>query len=122
MVNRGIGGADFAVGSGKMRIIKLDASGWKTAREFGEALKDALGSCEGHGNSPAAFVDSMIWGGMNSVGPPYVIRVVKTSNAPQEVTDYIRLMISVIQEAREWRLVNQGTDIEVTLVASEISN
>jgi hypothetical protein len=42
----------------QMRIIELDASKWANALDFLLALKAALGSCEEHGTSPAAFVDS----------------------------------------------------------------
>jgi hypothetical protein len=70
---------------GQMRIIELDAGKWANALDFLLALKAALGSCEGHGTSPAAFVDSMVWGGMNNVEPPYTVKVVRSSDAPLEV-------------------------------------
>jgi hypothetical protein len=105
-----------------MRIVELDASGWKEPLNFLEALKTALGSCHGHGDSPDAFVDSMIWGGMNSVEPPYTVKINKTAAILKEVTDYIRLMISIITEARIWRYKNRGDDIEVSISAPELLN
>ena len=43
-----------------MRLIELDAKGWKSPTDFLQSLARVLGSCEGHGMSPDAFVDSMI--------------------------------------------------------------
>ncbi len=98
-----------------MRIIELDASKWANALDFLLALKAALGSCEGHGTSPDAFVDSMVWGGMNNVEPPYTVKVVCSSDAPLEVREYIDLMVNVIREAREWKLSNTSTDTDVSI-------
>jgi hypothetical protein len=102
-----------------MRPIELDAKGWNNPLDFLRSLKAALGSPEGHGMSPAAFVDSMIYGGMNSVEPPYVVRIRNVSGAPKEVTDYVSLMISAIQEARKDRLEHLGDDIEVSISIEE---
>jgi len=103
-----------------MRIIELDATGWKTPLDFLNALKIALGSCEGHGLSPDAFVDSMIWGGMNSVDPPYEIRICGSWSATEEVRDYIDLMISIIARGRQDKLNLRGDDTEVSIrIAAE---
>ena len=99
-----------------MRLIELDAAGWDSPLDFLRSLKGVLGSPELHGTTPAAFVDSMIYGGMNSVEPPYVVRITNISEVPKEVADYISLMISVIQEARQDRLRRRGDDIEVSIV------
>ena len=63
--------------------------------------------------SPDAFVDSMIWGGMNRVEPAYTVQVININEAPKEVADYVALMISAIKEARRWRCQQRGEDIEV---------
>ena len=98
-----------------MRLIELDATGWKNALDFLRSLKAALGSPELHGWSPDAFVDSMVYGGMNSIEPPYAIRIINISEVPKEVSDYVYLMISVIEEARQERLQGRGDDIEVSI-------
>ena len=103
-----------------MRIIEMDARGWKESLDFLEALQVALGSCRGHGHSPDAFVDSMVWGGMNDVEPPYCVRIVNAADIPKEVADYILLMVSVIRDARQWRLDNRGEDVEVSIAAPEL--
>jgi hypothetical protein len=38
-----------------MKIIEIDASGWKTVVDFLEALKRAIGAPDWHGLSPDAF-------------------------------------------------------------------
>ena len=102
-----------------MHLIELNAKGWNSPLDFLRSLKAALGSPEIHGMSPDAFVDSMIYGGMNRVEPPYVVRITNINGAPKEVADYISLMISVIQEARQERLQRRGDDIEVSMSAED---
>lgn len=48
-----------------MRVIELDASGWKTVLDFYDALLPELGASPGHGRGPDALIDSVIWGGIN---------------------------------------------------------
>jgi hypothetical protein len=101
----------------RMRMIELDAKG-KTPLDFLQSLAGALGSCEGHGMSADAFVDSMIWGGMNSVEPPYIVQIKNIASAPREVADCVSLMISAIKAARRERVQCRGEDIEVSISAS----
>ena len=61
----------------------------------------------------------MIYGGMNSVEPPYVVRITNIGGLPKEGADHISLMISVIQEARQERLQRRGDDIEVSMSAED---
>ena len=99
-----------------MRLIELDAKGWKSQLDFLQSLTRALGSCEGHGMSQDAFVDSMIWGGMNSVEPPYSVQIRNLIAAPKEVADYVSLVISAIREGRHDRFRRHGEDIEVCIL------
>ena len=99
-----------------MRLIELDAKGWKSQLDFLQSLTRALGSCEGHGMSPDAFVDSMIWGGMNSVEPPYTVQISNLNAALKEVADYVSLVISAIREGRHDRFRRHGEDIEVCIL------
>jgi len=99
-----------------MRVIELDARGWKSPLDFLQSLAGAVGSCEGHGMSPAAFVDSMIWGGMNRVEPPYAVHVKNITSAPKEVAEDVLLMVTLLKEARQERLQRRGDDIEVSML------
>lgn len=96
------------------RVIELDASRWQNVLDYSSALKVALGSCHGHGDSPDAWVDSMIYGGMNAIEPPYVIRIIGTSGCPQKLKDEFALLDRVIREARAWRVEHYGDDRDVT--------
>jgi Barstar (barnase inhibitor) len=100
--------------SAQKRTIELDASGWADVMDFYTALKSALGSCTGHGNSPDAWVDSMIYGGMNAIEAPYVIRIAGTARCDEKLKDEIALLADVIREARAWKLEHYGEDVDVT--------
>ena len=101
-----------------MRLIKLDARGWKMPLDFLQSLARALGSREGHGMSVDAFVDSMIWGGMNSVEPPYAIHITNIGGAPKEVADDVVRMICAIEEGRRERFRQRSENIEVSISAA----
>jgi hypothetical protein len=103
-----------------MRLIELDGGEWKTPLDFLQSLADAIGSPEWHGMSPDAFVDSMIWGGINSVQPPYTVQIKNIANAPTEVADFVSLMASVIKEARQERFQRRGDNIEVNISTESV--
>lgn len=94
-------------------IIELDATRWRNIIDFNEALKQALGSPEGHGESPDAWVDSMLYGGMNDVEPPYRIRIAGTFHCRAGLLAEINLLADVIRESRAWKLEHYGEDVEV---------
>jgi hypothetical protein len=98
-----------------MRIVELDAGGWKTPLEFASALKAALGSPDWHGTNAVAFVDSMVAGGINTLKPPYIIRVVNAADLPPEVMAVIRQVSSYVDETRVRRLARTGENVEVHL-------
>jgi hypothetical protein len=101
-----------------MRIIEIDAANWKTVLDFCHALLDAIGAPAVHGMSPDAFVDSMIWGGMNSVEPPYAVLVSGLAAAPKEVRDYVELVKEALWEGRVYRKRHNGDDVEVSIEIS----
>lgn len=63
-----------------MTHLELDASEWFTPFDFYRALLTELGAPEWHGCSIDALVDSMIFGGINSVVPPYRLTVAGLSS------------------------------------------
>jgi hypothetical protein len=105
-----------------MRIIELDGRGWTTSLDFVEALYNGIEQGFPHGWSPDAFIDSMIWRGMGGVEPPYMVAVTNIKDAPGEVKSYVALMITAIREAREDRLRRDGTNIEVSISAPDLSD
>jgi len=99
-----------------MTIIELDAANWKTVIDFYHALLSAIGAPEWHGRNPNALVDSMIWGGINSVEPPYSVRISGLSTAPKDVRDHVELVKDDLVEARIYRKRHNGDDIDVSIV------
>ena len=52
-----------------MRIIEIDGSDWQSVKDFLTALRAAIGAPDWHGSNVNAFIDSMIWGGINQIEP-----------------------------------------------------
>jgi ferredoxin len=103
-----------------MRLIELDGGEWKAPVDFLRSLAAAIGSPEWHGMSPDAFVDSMIWGGINSVQPPYTVQINNITDAPSEVVEFVSLMARVIEEARQERFRQRGDNIEINITAEPV--
>lgn len=97
------------------RTIELDASPWKTAQDFRRALKNAIGAPEWHGDIVGAFLDSIFGGGMNTLEPPYVIRVLNTADLGADVKEVLHDFSSAIAETRARRLARIGEDVAVRL-------
>lgn len=98
-----------------MRIIQLDASKWKTVPDFCRALLAAIGAPERHGKSPDAFIDSMVWGGINAVEPPYTIRISGAAMLPKDVCEYIQLVKQAIARGRLDYQSREGGDVDVSI-------
>ena len=101
-----------------MRIVELDASGWETISDYCKALRRAIQAPEGHGCSIDAFLDSMIWGGMSTISPPYTVRVRNLAKAPTPIVDEVKLLKRSLEEARTERLEQRGQDVNVQLEIS----
>jgi hypothetical protein len=101
-----------------MRTIELDATKWKTVLDFYDALLGAIGAPKWHGKSPDGLVDSMIWGGINAVEPPYTVRISGLSTAPKEVRDHVDLVKDVLLDGRIYRKRHKGDDVEVSIVTA----
>ena len=98
-----------------MRVIEIEGSGWRTISDFLAALHAAIGAPPGHGNSPDAFVDSMVWGGMNSVDQPYEIRVMGGNALSHEIWEYATLIAAALMDARADHRLRTGHDVDVSL-------
>ncbi len=100
-----------------MRLIEINAGGWKDVHDCIRALLQAIGSPRGHGSSIDAFIDSMVWGGITQeqIEPPYTIRITNTKNAPKDALEFIRELKDGIAESRKEHQVNEGEDVEVSI-------
>jgi hypothetical protein len=96
-----------------VQVVAIDASGCRTVKEFCDLLKDAIRATEGHGRSIEAFVDSMVWGAMSDLAPPYAIAVSGLTRGP--VSDFAHDLSEAIGRARIDRRTRRDEDIEVSL-------
>ena len=98
-----------------MRIVELDASRWDKPDDFYDALLPELGAPKWHGHNPNALNDSVIWGGINAVNPPLLIRVCGLRGAPEAVANEVRWAKRGIDEGRKDFRAQNGRDIDVEL-------
>ncbi len=98
-----------------MHDIKLDARSWTDVMDFYHALLLALGAPNWHGTSIDALVDSMVWGEINAVEPPYRIQIFNTGSLPSEAIREISNSRVALLEARREFLARRGKDVEVSL-------
>jgi RNAse (barnase) inhibitor barstar len=98
-----------------MRIIELDAAEWKSIFDFYNALLAAIGAPEWHGKNPNALIDSMIWGGINAVDPPYTVRIYRTTTLPKDVLNHIEVVKQDLAESRKDYHDRCGGDVDVSI-------
>jgi hypothetical protein len=98
-----------------MRIIELGVEEWQSVLDFYHALLKALDAPEWHSEGINAAVDSIVWGGINGVQPPYTIRVVGTAKLAPEIRQEIELLAKEIAEHREDHRRWRKKDVEVAL-------
>jgi RNAse (barnase) inhibitor barstar len=98
-----------------MRHIELDAKNWTSVLDFYSALLPSIGAPEWHGRNINALIDSMIWGGINRVEPPYTIRIRDVVQLPGDVRNHIELAKNALLEARAEFRIRHHRDVEVRL-------
>lgn len=81
-----------------MRVIQLDASEWKEAADFYNDLLFCLEAPHWHGTNVNALVDSMVYGSINGIDPPYKIWISRTEGMPAPVKQQIDWMVEAINE------------------------
>lgn len=96
-----------------MKTIEIDASRCFNRKEFARLLQDTIQALPGHGSSIESFVDSMVFGTMSELAPPYMI-VVKGDLRP-EVKAFAADLSNAIGQARLERRTRRGDDVEVVL-------
>ena len=94
-----------------MKVVEIDAGGCRNPKEFGQLLQDAIQAIPGHGSSIEAFVDSMVFGTMSDLSPPYTIVV--TGDLKPEVRAFVADLSNAIGQARLERRTRRGDDVEV---------
>jgi len=100
-----------------MRVIELDATQWKSVGDFYDALLVAIEAPKEHGRNLNALVDSMIWGGINALEPPYTIRISGAAMLPKDVRDEIGMAKQDLARGRMDYRNLRGRDVEVAMEA-----
>jgi hypothetical protein len=95
--------------------MALDASSWKTVSDFYDALLLAVGAPAWHGRNINALIDSMVFGGINAVEPPYEVRIINTAELSEPINTEVMLVANAIVCARNERLTRTGKDASVSL-------
>ncbi len=101
----------------RVREIVLDASSWRSALDFYDAILAAIGAPDWHGRSPDALNDSMVFGGINALEPPYLIRITGARDLPLDARQEVSWSIQAIAIGRQNYRYLHGRDPGVRLLA-----
>ena len=96
-----------------MKVIEIDAGGCWNRKEFAKLLQETIQALPGHGSSVEAFVDSMVFGTMSELSPPY--RIVVLGELRPEVRAFAADLSNAIGHARLERRTRRGDDVEVSV-------
>jgi RNAse (barnase) inhibitor barstar len=72
-----------------MKVIRLDASDWRTPDDFYSSLLPELGAPAWHGRNLDALWDSIGEGDVNQVQPPFVVELSGSENLPPELKGFV---------------------------------
>ena len=95
------------------RTITLDATQWREVSDFYDALLPAIGAPHWHGRNLNALIDSMIWGGINAIEPPYTVRIVHADKLPNDIKQEVADAALYISEARDEYHQERAEDVVV---------
>jgi len=100
------------------RMLEIDASHWRSQRDFYDALKGLLGSVERHCCSSEAVVETMIYyPDLNTQQPPYDILI---RNASAELRPFLFDFACGVAQARQDRRASRewGDDVAVVVTVA----
>ena len=98
-----------------MRQINLDARNWTDITLFYRDILQAIGAPDWHGTSIDALLDSMVWGGINDLEPPYTVYVHNTSCLSYRIFEEVKnLQQSILEHRREF-MKGDGRDVCVSI-------
>jgi RNAse (barnase) inhibitor barstar len=78
-----------------MKVIRLEASGWRSPDDFYSALLPQLGAPAWHGRNLDALEESLRYADINKVEPPFRVVV---EGAPRELADFLSRVASVFND------------------------
>jgi RNAse (barnase) inhibitor barstar len=83
------------------REIMIDATEFKSIMDFIDALKAALKSPAWHGASVDAFIDSIVYGSINEIEPPFKIIAINTNHLASDLRIQIHHFLDAIADAAD---------------------
>lgn len=95
------------------RMIDVSAASWQTVLDLYRNILGRLDAPDWHGESIDALIDSMIYGGINGLLPPYVIRGHDADSLPAHVARELACLAQAIADARIERKERTGIDVDV---------
>jgi RNAse (barnase) inhibitor barstar len=93
-----------------MRIIKLDASRWRSPADFYAALLPELGAPDWHGRNLDALYDSLS-GDINQVEPPFRVEIAAAAGLPADMAAFLAKVAAAFDDARR----DFGIDVSLVL-------
>jgi hypothetical protein len=108
----------WGVRSEAIRRLEIDASQWRSQKDFYDALSDLLGGVERHCRSSGAILETMIYYPyLNTEQPPYEIVI---TNCSARLRPFLCDFARGVAEARQDRWANPkwGDDIEVVFTVA----
>jgi hypothetical protein len=96
-----------------VHTINLDASSWNTGLDFYDAILPALGAPDWHGRNANALVESIVWGEINAIEPPYRVRVTNLRERPQRVQEEVGWIEEGVAEGKIEFKERRGRDVDV---------
>jgi RNAse (barnase) inhibitor barstar len=82
-----------------MKVVRLDASGWRSPEDFYSALLPRLGAPAWHGRNLDALEDSL-YGGINEAEPPFKVEVEGAASLPPEMREFLSRVTDVFNDGR----------------------
>jgi RNAse (barnase) inhibitor barstar len=93
-----------------MKIIQLDASGWRSPMDFYSALLPELGAPSWHGDTLDALRDSLS-GDINQLEPPFAVEVEHSAVVSADMAEFLARVVAIFQDARS----EFGVDVSIAL-------
>jgi hypothetical protein len=80
-----------------MMVFDLDAAEWKGTDDIYSAILAAVRAPDWHGHSTDALVDSMVYGDINEIDPPYSFEIHNTKGISNEILEHLKLIESTLR-------------------------
>ena len=98
---------------GDKLTIDVDASGWTSSGDLYDAILPQLGAPDWHGDNVNALTESIVWGGINAIEPPYLLRIRGTANLPPDVAEELGWLREDVAKHRAEFRMRKGRDVDV---------